>query len=440
MNSSFLAFWLSQTVSVLGSGMTRFAIGILLYQKTGQVSALALSILFGYLPSLLIGPFAGVIVDRYNRRLILMVTGAAQAAIGLGLLVVVAPATLPTATIFTLLALQSAVGTFQPLAELASVGQMVPAGALTKANSMLSMNEDISQVLAPILGGFLVAAVGIRSVLLFDVFSFLVAFLTLNFIRIPDHQCAEAARPPGWGIAGYVTDFRQSLDYLRSNPQLLKLVLVMALLNFFSTITLPLVAALVLERTRNDTVALGFVTASSGIGSVLGGMLVIAVLKRKLSIRQVFLINGFEALLAQVGFGLARSTVLLGAFRFLPGLTAPFAGASYQVFWQTAVPQALQGRVFAVRRMLAVSLTPLALVSSGVVSDRIAGALVGQGLTASAARIQSFQGMFVVFGVLSAALSLVFVLAPTFRHLADDQDLGTYVQTGTTPSVEADPR
>ena len=150
--------------------------------------------------------------------------------------------------------------------------------------------------------------------------------------------------------------------------------------------------------------------------------------------------NAFEALLAQVGFGLVQSTVLQGAFRFLPGLTGPFAGASYQVFWQTAVPQALQGRVFAVRRMLAVSLTPLALVSSGVVSDRIAGALVGQGLTASVAHIQSFQGMFVVFGVLSAALSLVFVLAPTFRHLADDQDLGTYVQTGTTPSVEADPR
>ncbi|WP_264774698.1 MFS transporter [Deinococcus aetherius] len=423
MGSSFLVFWLSQTVSVLGSGMTKFAIGILLYQKTGQVSALALSILFGYLPSLFVGPFAGVIVDRYNRRLILLITGFAQAVIGVALLAAVTQAALPTVTIFALLALQSAVGTFQPLTELASVGQMVPKEALARANSLLSMNEDISQVFAPILGGFLVAAVGIQTVLLFDVFSFLVACAALLFIRIPNHERAEVLRSPGLSLAGYMADFRQSLGYLRSQPKLLQLLLIMALLNFSFTITLPLVSPLVLERTGNDTVALGLVTACSGIGAILGGVLVIALLKRKLSIRQVFLLNGFEAVLVQISFGLARVPVLWGAFRFLPGLTSPFANASYQVFWQTAVPQALQGRVFAVRRMLAVSLTPLALVLSGVLSDLITDFLVGQGVNASEARLQSFQSMLVGFGVLSVVLSLAFAWGPTFSQLHVDDKL-----------------
>jgi MFS family permease len=425
MNSSFLGFWLSQTVSVLGSGMTKFAIGILLYQKTGQVSALALSILFGYLPSLFVGPFAGVIVDRYNRRLILLITGLAQAGIGVALLAAVTQAPLPTVTIFALLALQSAVGTFQPLTELASVGQMVPEEALARANSLLSMNEDISQVFAPILGGFLVAAVGIQAVLLFDVFSFLIACAALLFIRIPDHQRAEASRTPGLNLAGYLADFRQSLGYLRSQPKLLQLLLIMALLNFSFTITLPLVSPLVLERTGNDTVALGLVTACSGVGAILGGVLVIVLLKRKLSIRQVFLLNGVEAVLVQIGFGLAHVPVLWGAFRFLPGLTSPFANASYQVFWQTEVPQALQGRVFAVRRMLAVSLTPLALVLSGTLSDLITGVLVGQGVNASEARLQSFQSMFVGFGVLSAVLSLVFALGPTFSRLSVEDKISS---------------
>jgi MFS transporter, DHA3 family, macrolide efflux protein len=437
MNSSFFIFWISQTVSVLGSSMTKFAIGILLYQKTGQVSALALSILFGYLPSLFVGPFAGVIVDRYNRRLILMISGLVQAVIGLALIVAVSQATLPTAVIFALLAMQSAVGTFQPLAELASVGLMVSKGALARANSMLSMNEDISQVLAPILGGFLVVTAGIQSVLIFDVCSFLFAFAALFFVHIPNHERPAASGPAGSGVAGYLADFRQSLAYLRSQPKLLRLVLVMALLNFSFTITLPLVSPLVLERTGNDTVALGFVTACSGIGAILGGFLVIALLKRKLSIRQVFWLNWFEAMLVQIGFGLAQSPLLWGAFRFLPGLSGSFANSSYQVFWQTAVPQTLQGRVFAVRRMLAVSLTPLALVLSGVLSDLITAGLVGQGASPAEARARSFQVMFVGFGILSAALSLVYALAPTFSRLADEAEPDHQAIPATASNTDA---
>ena len=416
MNSSFLAFWFSQTISVLGSGMTKFAVGVLLYQKTGQVSALALSILFGYLPSLLIGPFAGVVVDRFNRKRILMATALAQAAIGLGLVLTFLQPGLHPGLVYALLAVQSAVGTFQPLAELASMPLMVSKDALTRANSLLSMNEDLSQVFAPSLGGFLVASVGIQAVLLFDVLSYFVAFGALLFIHVPSHLREGEAPFLHLNAARYLSDFGQSLAYLRAQPKMLGLVGVMALLNFTSTITLPLVTPLILERTGNNAALLGLVTACSGVGAIVGGMLVLGFLKRLLSIRQVLAVDCFEALLAQLGFGLATSPGVWGVCRFLPGVAGPFASSSYQVFWQTAVPPELQGRVFAVRRMLAVALTPLALLLSGWLSTLIAGRLVHQGLSVTAARVESFQLLFVVFGLLSATVCLWFALTPTFRQ------------------------
>ena len=184
-SQTFLIVWLGQVVSLLGSSMTGFALGVWIYQETGSATGFALTLLFNMLPRAVLAPAAGVIADRYNRRLVMVVAdlGAGVTTVLTALLFL--SGQLDVWHIYLFTALNSSFGALQGPAFGASVTQLVPKAHFGRANGLMELGQGVSQILAPVLAGLLIVGAGLWSVLMVDMATFFFAVLTLLLVRFP---------------------------------------------------------------------------------------------------------------------------------------------------------------------------------------------------------------------------------------------------------------
>ena len=185
---SFLWIWAGQVVSIFGSSLSGFALGVWLYQVTGSASNFALVALCTVLPQLLVSPLAGALVDRYPRRWMMVLgdSGAALCTLAMAVLFFSGPALVQPWQVFLVTALSSAFGALQSPAYLALVPGMVPEAQLGRANGLIQLGQGLAEVLAPALAGLLVASIGVPGVLLIDLATFIVAVSVLAFVRSPE--------------------------------------------------------------------------------------------------------------------------------------------------------------------------------------------------------------------------------------------------------------
>ncbi len=252
----FSLVWLGQIVSVLATSMTTFALTIWVFEKTGSATALALVQVFFITPFLIITPIAGVMVDRHNRKLMMMVSDLAAGLATIAILILQAFGVLEVWHLYAAAVFQGLGNAFQWPAFSATISTMLPKEQYGRANGMMSLVQMGPGVIAPMMAGGLLPLIGLTGSLSLDVVTFLLAILVLTFVHIPQPpRTEEGAQAQGHIFEEAVFGFR----YIFARPSLLGLQLVFFFGNLCTGIAFTALAPMILLRTGNDSVSLGAV-------------------------------------------------------------------------------------------------------------------------------------------------------------------------------------
>jgi DHA3 family macrolide efflux protein-like MFS transporter len=420
---TFFTIWFGQLVSLLGSQLTGFALGVWVYGQTHSVSMIAFVQVALQVPFVLLSPIAGVLADRWNRRTAMIVSDA-----GAGLAVLVAGTLflahrLQPWMVMPIVLCMSAFQTLMWPSFTAATTLLVPKEHYGRASAVTQLGEALPAIAGPALAGLLYASIHLGKMALIDFVSYAFSvFLMLLFVRIPSPAVTvEAAR----GNSTLWKDMRLGWDYIVVRKGLLALLVFFMTVNFISGFIGPLITPFILDNW--DASTLGFISTLMGIG-MLAGTLVMSTwggTRRKIF---TLLAANFLSGLFFVAVGLRVSLPLIAVCGFGIMFTGPFMNASSQAIWQAKVAPDLQGRVFAIRRTIAFSagiISPLlaapltdylfkpAMAVGGVLAP-VLGPIFGVG---------SSRGIGVVFslvGVLTLAATLIALNFKRLRHVELD--------------------
>lgn len=422
---TFFVVWGGQLVSVLGTTMSGFGFQIWIYTETGSVTNLALMSLAFALPATLISPFAGALVDRWDRRIVMMASDGITGAATLVIAALYLTDHLALWHVFVLVTIGSVGNAFQAPAWMASIPLIVPKAHLGRANGLVQLNEGLSLVMAPALAGIVLVVWGLGGILLIDVATFVFAVGTLLIVRFPRPE-----RDTGHDAGSLLGDAAAGWTYIRERRGLFGLLWVYAGVNFslsfVNVLLIPLVVSFASET------AAGGVLSAAGFGAILGSLVVSAWGGPKKRVR------GTMAAIAGAGIGVAvaglrPSLLLVGVAAFSLMAMVPVANTASQVLWQLKVPPAMQGRVFAIRRMISQAIAPVAILLAGPLADHVFEPLLaeGGGLAGTVGRLigtgtgRGVAFMYIVFGLLTALLALAGYANRSVRNL--ETDLPDYV-------------
>jgi MFS transporter, DHA3 family, macrolide efflux protein len=421
--TAFSIVWFGQFVSLLGTGMTRFAITLWAWDQTGQATTLALVGFFAFAPRIIVTPFAGTIVDRSNRKLMMMVSDFGAGLSTIAMFILASNGNLQIWHIFLLGAFASVSEAFQFPAYSSAITMMVDKKQYARTSAMLGLAGSASDIIAPIMAAALYALIEIKGILLIDIITFSFALVTLLFVYIPQPPpSTEGEESKGSFLSETLYGFR----YIWERRSLLGLQMLFFIGNFFGTICFVLIAPMILARTGNDEVILASVMSAFGLGGVVGGLAISVWGGPKRRVNGV--IGGW--ILFSIGMiliGLARNQILWMASSFIAMSSSALINSSNQAIWQSKVPPDVQGRVFSVRVLVAQIITPLSMIVAGPLADKLFepammpdgmwvntfDQLVGVGAGAGLSLI------FIFFGVLSVLVSVGAYMIPTIRNVED---------------------
>lgn len=419
---AFLIIWIGQCISYIGTGMTRFAMTVWAYQVTGSAEALAMVGFFSFVPIMLMTPFAGALTDRWDRKTVIILSDVG-AALATGIVAVL---------FFTdmlqvwHLMVAGAVGglfeAFQWPALSASITNMVNKKNYTRANGLLSLADSTSRIAAPLLAGVLIAVTGLGSILIVDIITCAIAVGTLLLVHIAKPSGMESA-PATFG--NLLRDAAFGFVYIWRRGSLLAMALAFFFVNFFNDLSWILIAPMLLTRT-GDSAALAIVQSAVGVGGIIGGIVLSTWGGSKRRIDAMLIGFMLSGLFGTALMGLGRSLPVWMAAGFFIMFFMPIVGGSSQAIWQSKVEPALQGRVFAARRVTAQVSAPLGMVLGGVLADRIfepmmqdAGSL-GARLFAPLVGTDPGAGMAILFvaaGLAAALVGVIGYFVPVLRDV-----------------------
>jgi len=396
----FFTIWSGQAFSLLGSQLVSFALVWYLTVTTGSATVLAIGSLVGILPSVLLGPFVGPLIDRWDRRRTMIVSDLIIALATLGLALLFALVDVQLWQIYGLLFVRAVAGGFHGPSMTASTSLMVPVENLARVQGVNQMlNGGLNIVAAP-LGAILYEAIDIQWILAMDVLTAIVAILPLLFFEIPqpDRTQSEAL---GGKAASYLDDLKAGFKYVWSWKGLFILSLMAALLNFLLAPTGSLNPLLVKDHFNGTVLQLGTFNSLFGIGVILGGLLLgmWGGFKRKI-------ITSMMGIL-MLGIGILTQGLLPGDMFTLAlvsaglvGFSLPIANGSIGAIMQGSVAPDMQGRVFTLLSSFASAMSPIGLAIAGPVSDVI-----------------GIQAWFRIAGMVCIGMALVGYLVPAVVNI-----------------------
>ena len=429
----FSIVWLGQLVSMTGSGMTRFALTIWVWQETGEATALAIVAIFSFAPAIFFSPIAGAIVDRVSRKKIMIASDLAAGLSTVALLILFSTGHLEIWHLWAAGFFASAFESFQFPAYSAAITTMIEKKHYTRANAMLAMVQSASMIIAPALAGALLGFIGINGIMIIDIATFVFAVGALLLVTIPNPtETAVGRASRGTLLQESVFGFR----YIFSNRSLLGLLFVFFTTNLTFGLSMILLAPMILSRTGNNAGILATTMTAFGVGGVVGGLVIAAWGGFKRRIHGVLLGLVFLSIFGQIVIGVGRSIQVWAAGAFLALFFMPLVNGSSQAIWQAKVSPDIQGKVFATRRLVAQISAPVAMIMGG----RLADAVFEPAMASGGAFAQFFQplvgsgpgsGMAVIFvfaGILGVIAASIGYLVPVIRNvetLLPDHDAPT---------------
>lgn len=418
---TFFIIWLGQLISMLGSGLTQFALGVWIYDQTKQATPFAITVLLASLPRIFLLPFAGSIADRFNRRMIMVLSDTFSALLSVIVLLLLNTSGLQLWHIYIIAALGSVLSAFQEPAYSASISMIVPKEKLGSANGMSQMGQALSSVLTPVLAGALFIFIGFNGIILIDFLTFFFAVGALFLVRIP--QPAQTSEHKEKNL---FEDMALGWRFLRERTGLFGLLLYYAMINFLLNWSAVLLVPMVLSRFTANV--LGVIQTVMGIGMLAGSIVLSAWGGAKRRIPATILFISI-ALIGYVVAGLTPNPYFIGIGIFILMFFIPIASGNSQVVFQTKVPHEIQGRVFSVRSTISQSMMPIAFLTAGPLADHffepllsdggaLANTWIGQILGTGAGRGIGF--MFILSGIVAIMISLIVFANPRIRNVEDE--------------------
>jgi MFS family permease len=358
-----------QLVSVLASYMSNFAISIWAYEKTGSATVLGILSACFMVPFLLVSPIAGAMVDRYNRKLMMMVSDLGAVLATGTILILNATGHLEIWHFGVVSVVYGLSGTFQWPAYMAAVTTMVPKEQLGRANGMMMLVDSGPGIFAPILAGILLPIIGLTGILSIDVITFFLAISALLIVFVPQ----PVKTKEGQAVKGnLLKEGLYGFKYIFERKSLISLLLVILGLNIAQGLAGSLTTPFILSRTNNNSTILGGVSSAFAIGGVVGGLVVSAWggFKKK-RIRGMLLGWAVYGVLGLIVFGLGRGLAIWLPMAVLSSMTFPLTQSASNTIWQNKVAPDIQGRVFSARRMIAWLTDPIMPVIAGLLADKV---------------------------------------------------------------------
>jgi DHA3 family macrolide efflux protein-like MFS transporter len=362
----FLVLWTGQALSLLGSMAVQFSLIWWLTRETGSAAVLATAALLGLLPTVALGPVIGVLVDRWDRKQIMLAADGlvALASLALAYLYLIGAAT--TGVVFAILFVRGLGGAFHAPAMLASTSLMVPAEHLTRVQGLNQMLHGGMNIVSAPLGALLVGSLPMAGVMLVDVVTAMLAIVPLAFSRVPRPPRAAAAA--GNGARAIWTEMIAGARYLADRRGLVTLLVMAALINLCLVPAFSLLPLLVFEELGGDALQLGWISSVLGVGTIAGGV-VLGVWggtrRRIMTVLPALIALG----VAVAGLGAAPSFAAAAASMLAVGLSVPFVNGPIQAIFQATVAADYQGRALTLMGSLAGATAPLGLVLAAPITE-----------------------------------------------------------------------
>jgi fengycin family lipopeptide synthetase D len=357
----FLIVAIVQIISEVGTILSTFGTGIWVYQQTNALSQFAMMLLFGIVPTIIILPISGAIIDRLDRRLIILAADILSAVSSLYLLMLLYNNSLQIWEVYLFTVIASVATSFRQPAYLAAITQITPKMYLAQANSVSQFSAAIGGILASVCGGIFMDYIGFKGLVAIDFATFIISIAALIFIRFPDTMFTRQEEPIMKELLG-------GLNFIIKRQSMVVMVAFFLVANFLGSIFDVTMTPLILSFTNPSM--LGFINAFTGIGVLTGAiaMLVTGGTKKRAK--------------GMVGFVIPLAiSMFVAGLRPLPVFAAialfgvAFSITAVNVHWQSLIQVKvgleLQGRVFAINRMMVAMLTPISYLTAGVLADKV---------------------------------------------------------------------
>jgi DHA3 family macrolide efflux protein-like MFS transporter len=418
----FITICIGQFVSILGTGLTNFAVGIWVYQKSGSVTKFSLTLLAIMVPSILISPFAGALVDRWDRRSTMIVGDLVAGLASLVIAVLLYWGRLQVWQVCAIVAVKAVAGMFHRLAYTASVTLLVPKEQFSRAIGLMQIGPAAAKVVSPLLAGLLLAWIPIHQVVMIDFASFLVAVTVLLGVQFPRPAASgksESAEAPLLSQASF------GWAYVKTRPGLVWLLVLFTVHNFAMAMADVVLVPMLLGVTSIGVV--GQIASVAGLG-MLGGSIVLSIWGGP--IRRVHGVLSFTVLFGAclILAGLYQSVLLISiaAFGFI--FAMPIIEGCNQAIWLSKTPADLLGRVSSVRNMIGLSASLFGCLVAGPLADKVfEPLLIANGpLATSVGRVMGVgtgRGLgllLVALGVFTLLSVGIGYLNPRLRHVEDE--------------------
>jgi DHA3 family macrolide efflux protein-like MFS transporter len=398
----FFTIWTGQAFSLFGSQLVQFALVWWLTKTTGSATVLATASLVGLLPQVFLGPMAGALVDRWNRRITMILADSIVAAASILLAIIFISGKEQIWQVYLILFVRAAAGGFHWPAMQASTSLMVPKEHLSRIQGFNQMLNGAMNIASAPIGALLLSLLIMPGILAIDVGTALLGIILLFFINIPQPKISASLESID-NKSSLGADLRAGLHYVWSWPGMTMILLIATVINLLLTPAFSLLPILVTKHFSQGALQLAFLESSWGIGVVIGG-LVLGIWggfhRRILTTFLGLLLAG----LASIAIGLVPSSAFvlaIGAI-FIAGFSNPIINGPIFAVVQAAVDPGMQGRVFTLMGSVASAMSPIGLVIAGPVAD-----IFGVG------------SWFLIGGFVTIAMGVVGFFVPAILHLED---------------------
>ena len=369
----FFSIWAGQAVSQLGSRLVGFAFVWHLTETTGSATVLALATMMSILPEVIISPFAGALVDRWNRKKVMIITDILTALVTFIIALLFAFTEVKIWQIYIVLFIRSVFGVFQWPAMLTSTSLMVPKAQLARISGLNQTLSGAMGILAPPLGAFLIGLLPMWGVLSVDIITAIVAIIPLLLFTIPQPiREEEIAEVTSKVKSHLLQDLKEGIQYVISLPGLLMIILTATLLNFLISPAFSLLPLMITDYFKKGVIELGIAESLFSIGFLIGGLTlsIWGGFKNRLLTSSIFLISmgitiSLMGIIPPGGFYVAIVVMAVA------GICNPLVNGPLMAAMQARVAPDKQGRVFSLVGAGAAAAMPIGLAIAGPLSDKI---------------------------------------------------------------------
>lgn len=398
--SRFLILWIGQFFSMIGSGLTSFALGIYIFQKTGSVTNFTMLLLCIFLPSVIIRPFGGVLADRFDRRL-LMFLGDFGASFGtVFILILMYYQAGELWFIYLGIIISSVFGAFQNPAYKATVTDLLPKRLYDKASGLMQLANSSQYLVSPFIAGILLSFFDIKLIFIIDLCTFILAIITILWVRKGIGKTNLKKR-----TTKFISEFKEGIQELYNQKGVLWLITLTMLILFFVGLLQSLLVPMLLSLT--DEKFTGIIQSITATG-MIASSLVIGVFGSKKKYVKMLSISLFFTGISFSLIGANTNLIFITIAGFLFFCFLPFVNTSIEVLIRNNIANEKQGRIWSIISTITYFGSILAFLIAGFLADMVFNPLLAKGGLLS-------DSIGIIIGVgETRGIGLMFILAGLF--------------------------